>query len=138
MSVVVVTGASAGLGRAIAIEFGRRGDRVALLARGRDGLATAARSTLSTGSSTRSAPSCSRSVAGETTAATILANRVAPGLLDRYLARTGASSQLTEQPRSGRASYLWEPVPGDHGVRGGFGDRAHARSVRLSSRSTAR
>lgn len=36
--VVVVTGASAGIGRATAIEFGRRGCRVALLARGVDGL----------------------------------------------------------------------------------------------------
>lgn len=36
--VVVVTGASAGIGRAIAREFGSRGWRVALLARGVDGL----------------------------------------------------------------------------------------------------
>ncbi|SCZ56208.1 SDR family oxidoreductase [Thiohalomonas denitrificans] len=36
--VVVVTGASAGIGRAAAIEFGRRGCRVALLARGIEGL----------------------------------------------------------------------------------------------------
>jgi NAD(P)-dependent dehydrogenase (short-subunit alcohol dehydrogenase family) len=41
--VVVVTGASAGVGRATAVEFGRRGDRVALLARGRAGLDAAAR-----------------------------------------------------------------------------------------------
>jgi NAD(P)-dependent dehydrogenase (short-subunit alcohol dehydrogenase family) len=40
--VVVVTGASAGLGRAIAREFGRHNADVALLARGRDGLAGAA------------------------------------------------------------------------------------------------
>jgi NAD(P)-dependent dehydrogenase (short-subunit alcohol dehydrogenase family) len=38
---VVVTGASAGVGRAIAREFGRRGDSVGLLARGEDGLAAA-------------------------------------------------------------------------------------------------
>ena len=35
---VVVTGASAGVGRAIAIAFGARGDRVALLARSEEGL----------------------------------------------------------------------------------------------------
>ena len=40
--VVVVTGASAWVGRAAAVEFGRRGDRVALIARGERGLAAAA------------------------------------------------------------------------------------------------
>jgi NADP-dependent 3-hydroxy acid dehydrogenase YdfG len=41
--VVVVTGASAGVGRATAVAFGQRGDRVALVARGHAGLAGAAR-----------------------------------------------------------------------------------------------
>jgi len=39
---VVVTGASAGVGRAVALEFARKGRRVALLARGRDRLESAA------------------------------------------------------------------------------------------------
>lgn len=41
--VAVITGASAGIGRATAREFARRGCGVALLARGRDGLEAAAR-----------------------------------------------------------------------------------------------
>jgi short-subunit dehydrogenase len=39
---VVTTGASAGVGRATAVACGRRGDRIALLARGKEGLAAAA------------------------------------------------------------------------------------------------
>src|SRR5579884_3076467 len=41
--VVVVTGASAGLGRAIAREFGKHGAHVGLIARGKDGLNAAKR-----------------------------------------------------------------------------------------------
>ena len=40
---VVITGASAGLGRAIAREFGKHGAQIGLIARGRQGLETAAR-----------------------------------------------------------------------------------------------
>lgn len=41
--VVVITGASAGVGRAVTVAFGREGWRVALIARGRERLASAAR-----------------------------------------------------------------------------------------------
>lgn len=49
--VVVITGASAGLGRATAREFGRQGAKVALVARGMDGLEAAKREIESTGGS---------------------------------------------------------------------------------------
>jgi NAD(P)-dependent dehydrogenase (short-subunit alcohol dehydrogenase family) len=73
---------------------------------------------------------------GASTAATILANRVAPALLDRYLARTGYNSQQTSQPvKPGRPDNLVEPVDGtrghDHGSRGAFDDRSHDRSLQL-------
>ena len=42
MKTVVVTGASAGVGRATAVAFGARGDRVALIARGEEALQAAA------------------------------------------------------------------------------------------------
>jgi len=73
---------------------------------------------------------------GGTTAATLLANRVAPALLDRYLARTGYSSQQTPEPAPpGRADNLATPVDGthgaDHGAHGSFDDRSHGRSAQL-------
>ena len=73
---------------------------------------------------------------GGTTAATLLANKIAPALLDRYLARTGYDAQQTEQPAEpGRADNLMRPVDDpagtDHGAHGGFDDRSHPRSVQL-------
>jgi short-subunit dehydrogenase len=71
---------------------------------------------------------------GGSTAATLIANAVAPGLLDRYLARTGFSSQQTSQPRSPeQPANLWEPADdtADFGAHGSFDDRSHARSVQV-------
>jgi NAD(P)-dependent dehydrogenase (short-subunit alcohol dehydrogenase family) len=73
---------------------------------------------------------------GGTTALTILANRVVPGLLDHYLARTGYSSQQTKQlAAADRRDNLQEPVDGpvgtDHGAHGSFDDRSHDRSAQL-------
>jgi hypothetical protein len=73
---------------------------------------------------------------GASTAATILADRVVPALLDRYLARTGYSAQQTaEHVAAGRPDNLWEPVDGpaghDHGAHGGFDGRSHDRSPQL-------
>jgi NADP-dependent 3-hydroxy acid dehydrogenase YdfG len=71
---------------------------------------------------------------GASTAATILANKIAPGLLDRYLARTGYKSQQTDQPDHHRHRHnLWEPVDDeqDHGAHGAFDDQSHARAPQL-------
>ncbi|MFF8882626.1 SDR family oxidoreductase [Streptomyces flaveolus] len=69
---------------------------------------------------------------GATTVATILVNRLAPAVLDRYLARTGFDSQQSRtQPPSGK-SNLFEPVDQqeghDHGAHGVFDEMAHSRS----------
>jgi NAD(P)-dependent dehydrogenase (short-subunit alcohol dehydrogenase family) len=53
---VVITGASAGLGRAIACEFGKRGAQVALLARGQAGLDAAKREIEATGGTALAVP----------------------------------------------------------------------------------
>lgn len=68
---------------------------------------------------------------GATTAATLLTNSVVPGLLDRYLGRTGFSSQQTDQATDRqRPANLWHPVDAedDHGAHGAFDDRSHGRS----------
>ena len=62
---------------------------------------------------------------GMPTVLAILGNRIAPGLLDRYLAANGVESQQTDEPAApSRLHNLWEPVPGDHGVHGAFDARA--------------
>lgn len=57
----------------------------------------------------------------------ILANRVAPGLADWYLARTGVSGQLTrEVARRDAPSNLFEPVKGEFTAHGRFDKRARS------------
>ncbi len=73
---------------------------------------------------------------GASTAATIVANRLAPAVLDRYLARTGYDSQQTSQPvEPGRPDNLLQPVDRDqgqdHGPHGIFDDKSHDRSPQL-------
>jgi NAD(P)-dependent dehydrogenase (short-subunit alcohol dehydrogenase family) len=70
---------------------------------------------------------------GIATAGTIIANRVAGGLLDRYLARTGVASQQTHDTRpEDQAVNLWQPADGsgghDYGAHGPFDDRAFGHS----------
>ncbi|RNI38731.1 SDR family NAD(P)-dependent oxidoreductase [Hanamia caeni] len=58
---------------------------------------------------------------GYPTVKTIWGNKVAPGFLDEYLAKTGYSGQQTDEPESpDRQNNLWHPLPGDHGAHGSF------------------
>ncbi|MET8438903.1 SDR family oxidoreductase [Streptomyces sp900116325] len=71
---------------------------------------------------------------GASTAATILANKIAPGLLDRYLARTGYDSQQTDQPDNPQRRHnLWAPADDeeDYGAHGDFDDQSSARAPQL-------
>ena len=73
---------------------------------------------------------------GGSTAGTLIANAVAPGILDRYLARTGFDSQQSSDPRSpDQPANLWESADGpagrDFGAHGRFDDRSKRRSAQL-------
>lgn len=69
---------------------------------------------------------------GRSTVAAILGEKIAPGLLDIYLGRTGYNSQQHdghEDPN--RPNNLWEPVAGDYAAHGAFDSRASATSPEL-------
>jgi len=73
---------------------------------------------------------------GASTVGTILGQKIAPALLDIYLARTGFKSQQTgEKVGPDRPNNLWEPVDGDgghdHGAHGVFDDKSHAHAPQL-------
>lgn len=64
---------------------------------------------------------------GVPTVLTIWGDRVSGAMVDRYLARTGYGSQLTNEPAEPREGYLFQPVPGDPGAHGPFDQKAHRR-----------
>jgi NAD(P)-dependent dehydrogenase (short-subunit alcohol dehydrogenase family) len=71
---------------------------------------------------------------GLSTVIAILGDKLASGIGDWYLARTGyASQQLANQPENpARLDNLWEPVDGpegDRGAHGPFDQRAHSHSL---------
>jgi NAD(P)-dependent dehydrogenase (short-subunit alcohol dehydrogenase family) len=71
---------------------------------------------------------------GASTVGTLLGDKIAPGLLDRYLARTGFTAQQTDQPRDpDEPENLWEPADRTHdfGTHGRFDRRAHPRSPQV-------
>jgi NAD(P)-dependent dehydrogenase (short-subunit alcohol dehydrogenase family) len=73
---------------------------------------------------------------GGPTIEAIVAEKIAPGLLDQYLAHTAFASQQTGEPADpNRPNNLWEPVDadgrGDRGAHGTFDDRARDCSPAL-------
>ncbi|HZL16735.1 MAG TPA: SDR family oxidoreductase [Polyangia bacterium] len=67
---------------------------------------------------------------GLPTVEAIFGNKIVPGLLDRYLGRTGFAAQQTDELRPPDQPYnLWKPLPGDRGAHGTFGDRSRSHSV---------
>ena len=69
---------------------------------------------------------------GAPTWKTIWGERLAPGFADRYLARNGYDSQMTDAPVNGdRPDNLFEPVEGDRGAHGRFEQGTRRRSPLL-------
>lgn len=69
---------------------------------------------------------------GFPTAKAIVGEKIAPGLLDRYLARKGYDAQQTDGAVDpNRPDNLFHPVPGDWGAHGDFDARARDRSLQL-------
>ncbi len=64
---------------------------------------------------------------------TILGQKIAPGLMDRYLARTGVKGQQkTSEPiAQNRPCNLWKPVPGPYAAHGSFDRNARRFSPQL-------
>ena len=64
----------------------------------------------------------------------ILANRIAPGLIDRYLASAGYTGQLSDEVLPADApANLFEPVKGNYGARGRFDSQSRTSSWAMFS-----
>ena len=71
---------------------------------------------------------------GFPTVKTVLASRMAPTLVDKYLAKAGYSGQLTDQSTGPDApSNLFEPVPGPYAAHGRFDGDARSTSWEMFS-----
>jgi len=72
---------------------------------------------------------------GWPTVKAILGNAVAPGLADRYLAKTGYDAQQRDEPHDpSRPDNLFEPVDveEDRGAHGPFDDESRERSIQAA------
>lgn len=59
-------------------------------------------------------------------------DKIAPGMLDKYLANTAVAGQKSGEPLpQDRPANLWKPVPGDYAAHGRFGDESRNNSAWL-------
>jgi NAD(P)-dependent dehydrogenase (short-subunit alcohol dehydrogenase family) len=69
---------------------------------------------------------------GLPSALAIIGEKIAPALLDKYLAKTGYKGQVTPEPIApDRPANLWKPVPGPYRAHGRFDQKAHQHSLGL-------
>ncbi|HET8611539.1 MAG TPA: SDR family oxidoreductase [Sphingomonas sp.] len=69
---------------------------------------------------------------GGSTVLAIWGDRLASGLLDRYLGATGFAGQQADEPiEPGRQNNLWEPVDRDYGAHGRFDATSRNASLQL-------
>src|SRR5450759_1287982 len=69
---------------------------------------------------------------GAPTVLAILGEKLAPGLMDRYLASAAWNGQMYDGPRDpDQPDNLLQPLPGDRGARGAFDARARDWSTQL-------
>lgn len=62
----------------------------------------------------------------------IIGNKIAPWFADFVLAKNGYKGQQTDEPDDpNRQHNLWDPLPGDHGAYGSFGDQSADFSPQL-------
>ncbi len=69
---------------------------------------------------------------GFSTLKAIIGNKIAPWYGDKVLANSAIDGQQTEELEDpDRRHNLWEPIPGDHGAHGSFGEQAKPKSQLL-------
>ena len=68
---------------------------------------------------------------GTSTIKAIVGQRLIPGWLDRYLARKGYETQVTDELPPTYDDNVDRPLPGDRGAHGSFDARSRGRSIEL-------
>lgn len=69
---------------------------------------------------------------GSPTLKAVIGNKIAPWYADKVLAESGIEGQQTDEKEvPDRKHNLWEPIPGDHGAHGNFGEESQPYSLQF-------